>query len=188
MGTGEWLKTAHRNAGRLVALGVVEIVLGLVVLSAPLVVGLALSMVIGLGLMLGGVVRLVAAFAADSFGSGALAFLWGLLVAAAGFYVFAHPGLSLAALTLALAMMFFVSGLTECVVAFQAKPAEGWGWVLAGGIVSVVLALMVWRQFPVSGSWLVGTLVGINLLVGGVRTLMIGGAARRATAAAGGRA
>ena len=177
-----WLKKAHKNAGWLVALGILQIVLGFVVLAAPLAGGLAVTIVLGLSLVIGGVARLFAAFAADSFGSGALAFVWGLLVAASGFYIFTNPGLGLASLTLVLSMMFFVSGLTECVVAFHVKPQSGWGWMLAGGIVSVLLAVMVWRQFPLSGIWLVGTLVGVNLLMTGFSGLMLGGAARKATA------
>jgi uncharacterized membrane protein HdeD (DUF308 family) len=79
-------------------------------------------------------------------------------------------------------MMFFVIGLTACVVAFQVKPASGWGWMLAGGVLTVIFAILVWRQFPVSGMWLVGTLVAIHLLMSGVTTLTIGSAARKATA------
>ena len=98
--------------------------------------------------------------------------------------MFTNPGLGLAGLTLMLSMMFFVSGLTESVVAFQVKPDDGWGWMLTGGIVSVILAIMVWRQFPVSGVWLIGTVVAVHLLMSGFTTLMIGTGARKVTARA----
>lgn len=78
---GHWQQKAHRYAGWIVALGVAEIVLGVIVLSAPLAGGIAVTMVIGVTMIFGGIARLSAAFFADSFGSGALAFLWGLLVA-----------------------------------------------------------------------------------------------------------
>jgi len=78
-------------------------------------------------------------------------------------------------------MVFFVSGITECVAAFQVKPERGWGWMLTGGAVSVLLAFMIWRQFPFSGIWLVGTLLGINLLMSGMTTTMIGSVARKMT-------
>ena len=177
----DWLKKAHKNAGWLIVLGVLEIILGIVVLSAPLAGGLAVTTVIGFAMLVGGIARLFAAFFADSFGTGALAFLWGLLVAATGFYIFTNPGLGLATLTIVLSMMFFVSGLSECIVAFQVKPADGWGWTLTGGIISVLLAIMIWRQFPLSGLWLVGTLVGFHLIFAGMSTLTIGSAARKAT-------
>lgn len=182
----EWTKQAHKNAGWLVALGILQVFLGVVILGAPLAGGLTVALVIGVAMILGGIARLFTAFAADSFGGGALAFLWGLLTAAAGFYIFTNPGVGLVTLTLVLSMMFFVNGLAECVVAFKVKPASGWGWgwMLTGGIVSVVLAMMVWRQFPFSGFWLVGTLLGVNLLMNGFTSLMVGGGARKMTAAA----
>ena len=62
------------------------------------------------------------------------------------------------------------------------KPASGWGWMLTGGVVSIILAILVWQQFPFSGLWLVGTLVGINLLITGGTTLTVGSAARKITA------
>lgn len=181
MSTRAWMAQAHRNAGWLVALGIAQIVIGVIILSAPLAGGLAVTLVIGVAMIFGGVARLFAAFAADSFGSGALAFLWGLLVAATGFYIFTNPGVGLVTLTLVLSVLFFVNGLTECVVAFQVKPEGGWGWMLAGGLVSVLLAFMVWGQFPFSGIWLVGTLLGINLLMSGLTTTMLGSAARKVT-------
>ncbi len=176
-----WMKKAHKNAGWLVALGVLQIVIGVVVLAAPLAGGLTVTLVIGMAMIFGGIARLVAAFAADSFGIGALAFVWGLIVAATGFYIFTNPGVGLVTLTLVLSMMFFVSGITECVAAFQVKPERGWGWMLTGGLVSVLLAFMIWRQFPFSGIWLVGTLLGVNLLMSGMTTVMIGSAARELT-------
>lgn len=181
---GHWLQKAHHYAGWIVALGVVQIVLGVVALGAPLAGGVAVVVVIGVGMVFGGVARLAAAFFADSFGSGALAFLWGLLVASSGFFMLTNPGVGLATLTLVLSMLFFVSGLSECVVAFQLRPASGWGMTLVGGAVSVLLALMIWRQFPLSGIWLVGTMVGVNLLFNGMSTMAVGSAARRLTGAA----
>jgi len=182
MSISTWMKQAHKNAGWLVALGIAQIVLGVVILGAPLAGGLTVTLVIGVAMIVGGVARLFAAFAADSFGIGALAFVWGLIVAATGFYIFTNPGVGLVTLTLVLSMMFFVSGLTECVAAFHVRPEGGWGWMLTGGLVSVLLAFMIWRQFPFSGIWLVGTLLGVNLLMSGFTTVMVGSAARKLTA------
>ena len=171
----------HKNAGWLVVLGVIEIVIGILVVFSPLAGGLAATMVLGAGLMFGGIARLAAAFGAGSFGAGALAFLWGLMVAVSGFYIMMNPGLGLASLTLVLAIMFFASGLTQTLVGFKMRPASGWGWMLTGGIITVLLAFMVWREFPFSGVWLVGTLVGVHLLWAGMSTVTVASAARTAT-------
>lgn len=178
-----WSNKAHKNAGWIVVLGIAQIVLGFMVLAAPLSGGVAVTMIIGVGMIFGGIARLSAAFFADSFGSGALAFLWGLLVASTGFYMLTNPGAGLMTLTMVLSILFFVSGLSESVVAFHARPTKGWGIMLAGGMINVLLAFMIWRQFPLSGFWLVGTMVGINLLINGLSTLTVGTAAKRLTSA-----
>lgn len=173
-----WKQAIHKNAGWLMALGVIEIILGIVVIFSPLAGGLAVTIILGVAMILGGIVRLFTAFGSDSFGAGALAFLWGLLVAGSGFYFVTNPGLGLATLTLVLSMVFFINGLLQTIIAFQMKPEKGWGWMLTGGILGVLLAIMIWQQFPISGLWLVGTLVGIRLLFNGLTTLTLGGAAR----------
>jgi uncharacterized membrane protein HdeD (DUF308 family) len=181
--TASWLQKAHKNAGWIVALGVIKIVLGVLLLMSPLVAGLAATAVLGFALIAGGLMRLVAAFGADSFGAGVLGLLWGLVVAVSGAYVVMNPGIALLSLTLVLAVMFLVSGLSEISTSLKLKPVKGWGWALAGGIVTVIMAVMVWRQFPEPAVWLPGTLVGVQMFFSGMTTMSVGTAARQVTAA-----
>jgi len=180
--TATWMAEARKNAGWVMALGVIEIVAGFLVVFSPLAGGLTVTMLLGAGLMVGGVVRLFAAFGAGSFGAGALAFLSGLLAAVLGFYLLANPGFGLATLTLVVAMMFFAGGLTQVLVALKMRPASGWGWMMTGGILTLLFAFMVWLQFPISGIWLIGTLVGIHLIFAGMTTVTAASAARKLTA------
>jgi len=92
-----------------------------------------------------------------------------------------QPGVALGALTLLLAGFFFAQGVIEIFNAFGSRPQAGWGWLLASGVVSVLLAVMIWRQFPLSGAWAIGTLVGVRLLMSGISILAIGSAVKRAT-------
>jgi uncharacterized membrane protein HdeD (DUF308 family) len=115
---------------------------------------------------------------ADSFGAGALAFLWGLIVSATGFYFVIRPGIGLANLTLVVAMVFFMDGITRVTLSFKIKPVKGWGWMLAGGLFSILFAGMVGWEFPASSLWVVGTLVGFSLLFNGFTTITLAGAAR----------
>jgi uncharacterized membrane protein HdeD (DUF308 family) len=57
---------------------------------------------------------------------------------------------------------------------FGARPEQGWGWLVTSGVVSVLLAVMIWGQFPLSGAWAVGTLVGVRLLMSGIVLIGIG--------------
>ena len=181
-----WLLQAKKNAGWLVFLGAVEVVAGVLAILGPLVAGIAVALMVGVMLMVGGCVRLVEAFKADSFGGGALTFLWGLLLAVTGFHFVTRPGLGLESLTVLVAVVLFADGIFRVILSFHMKPVPGWGWMLSGGILSVVLAVMIWRQIPVSGLWVVGTLVGISLISNGLTTVFVGSAARKVAGAAAG--
>lgn len=181
-----WLQQAKKNAGWLVFLGIVEVVAGVLAIMGPLFAGLAVAMMVGFMFMVGGGARLVGAFKANSFGGGALTFLWGLLLLVTGFHFVTRPGLGLESLTLLVAVVLFADGILRVILAFHMKPVTGWGWMLAGGILSVLFAVMIWRQFPASGLWVVGTLVGISLISNGFTTVFVGRAARKAANVAAG--
>jgi uncharacterized membrane protein HdeD (DUF308 family) len=181
MTTRPWLERAQRNAGWLVAVGALEIALGILALLSPLASGLAATVALGAALLIGGFARLIASFGARSFGAGAAAFAWSFILALTGVHLLVSPASGLLALTLVLGLFLFASGLIESYIALRIRPAGGWAWLLAGGTLSIVLALMVWTDFPVSGSWLVGTAIGVHLLLNGISTVAIGTAARRVT-------
>ena len=62
---------------------------------------------------------------------------------------------------------------------FQIRPRHGAVWLLIDGIVTLILALMIWRSWPQSSIWVVGTLVGISMILSGVSRLMLSLAAKR---------
>jgi uncharacterized membrane protein HdeD (DUF308 family) len=178
-GVQTWLQQAKKNAGLLMLLGIVEIVAGVLAIVGPLAAGLAVALVVGIMFLVGGGARLVGAFKADSFGAGALTFLWGVLLIVTGYYFVMRPGLGLESLTLVVTMVLFADGVMRVILSFHMKPVKGWGWMLAGGILSVVCALMIGGMFPVSGLWVVGTLVGFSLITNGFTTVSVAGAARK---------
>jgi uncharacterized membrane protein HdeD (DUF308 family) len=61
---------------------------------------------------------------------------------------------------------------------FATRHVQGSGWLLVNAVVSFLLAVMIWRQWPSISVWAIGTLVGLNLLVDGFSRLMFGTAAR----------
>ena len=149
-------------------MGILLIILGVVSIAAPFVAGVSLTLMLGFVLLAAGICQLVWAFQSETFGRGLMVFLWGGLTILAGGYTISRPAAALAGLTVFLAMYFFISGLMDVFLAFRIKPVEGWGWTLFSGVVSVVLGVMIWRQFPTSAAWLIGTLVGIKLLFVGL--------------------
>jgi uncharacterized membrane protein HdeD (DUF308 family) len=93
-------------------------------------------------------------------------------------YLLINPLLGVAAFTFALAILFIAEGLVDLVAYFQNRSATGSGWILFDGIVTLILGLMVWRQWPSSSLWVIGTLVGISMILTGTTRLMLSVAAR----------
>ena len=154
------------------------IVVGFFALALPFEAGIAIAIVVAALVIVAGVAHLAAALAARSTG----AFFWRLLVGCAyliaGVYLLVNPKLSLVSLTLALAVLFFVEGVFHLVTYFQLRSAPGSGWLLFDGIVTLILAVMIWRSWPASAVWALGTIVGINLLMSGFTRLMYSRALR----------
>lgn len=174
----ELIERIKHNAGMVIAVGVVLLIAGILALAAPLAAGLSVAIIVGALLLVGGLAQLVFAFKAGSIGEGLLAFLLGALTVVAGAIVVAQPGVGLATLTLFLAAYFIIEGIFEIIWSFQIRPVNGWGWSLFSGIVSLLLGIMIWAQFPLSGAWAVGVLVGIKLIFSGWTLILLGGAAR----------
>ena len=84
----------------------------------------------------------------------------------------ANPGAALASFTFLLALYLIISGIFETLVSFQVRPVKGWGWALFSGIISVLLGFMIWSQFPLSGVWAIGILIGVRLFFRGWPLLM----------------
>ena len=164
-----------KNAGSTVWLGVIVLIVGLLAMGSPLVAGLSIAMLVGIMLILAGIGQFI--FSVQT-GKGVFAILVSVLAILAGIYMVANPAVALATLTIFLAVYMVASGIFEILMAFQIKTIKGWGWVLISGMVSLVLGGMIWSQFPVSGAWAIGLLVGINLFFSGWSLIMIGMAAR----------
>jgi uncharacterized membrane protein HdeD (DUF308 family) len=109
--------------------------------------------------------------------------LWKLLVAIlyliVGIYFLLNPLLGVATFTLALAIFFVVEGVFDLVAYFQGRHIPGSGWILFDGIVTLILGVLVWRQWPSSSLWVIGTLVGISMIMTGTTRLMLGLTARK---------
>ena len=161
-------------------LGIAVVILGILAIAMPFLTGVAITVSIGIILIATGIAQVVFAFQSDSFGSGALRFGFGLLATLAGISLVTQPGAGLATITLFLAVWFFVDGIFAIFTGFSWRPQQGWGWMIFNGVVGIILGVMIYRQFPVSATWLVGVLVGVRLLLAGWTMIALGSVGRAA--------
>jgi uncharacterized membrane protein HdeD (DUF308 family) len=174
----------RQNAGWAVAIGILLLILGLLSVASPFTSGLAVTLSVGVLLIVGGIAKCLFAFRAGAFGRGLLVFLFGLLTLIVGGYMVSQPVAGLASIALILAAYFVATGILAIFASFQLKPASGWGWMLANGVVTLLLGAIIWRQWPVSGAWAVGILFGVQLAMTGLALLMAGSAVRQVSAGA----
>lgn len=155
-------------------LGIATIIFGILAMMMPMLSGLTVAAIVGLLLIAGGIARTIFAFKAGSFGKGLLMFLFGGFSVLCGVIMLARPLLGLASLTMVLVAYFLVDGISEIVAAFKVHGERGWVWLVIGGIVSIVLAYLIWKQWPYSGQWAVGILVGVRLIFAGWSMIALG--------------
>jgi uncharacterized membrane protein HdeD (DUF308 family) len=164
--------------------GVLLIVFGMVAIGSPLLAAVAVNAVIGWLIILAGVVHVMLAFRAH----GAGGMIWKLLVGLAyvffGAYLIFHPLLGAASLTLVLASLFLIEGVLNIILFFKMRATGGASWVLVDGIVTLLLGLMIYMQWPSSSAWAIGVLVGVSMIISGVTRVMLSLAVRKVTAAA----
>jgi uncharacterized membrane protein HdeD (DUF308 family) len=159
------------GTGWITILGIVTIILGIIAIGSPLMTGSVVSAVIGIALVIVGILELVIAFVADSFKAGAVAFIGGAITIVAGGLLIARPVVGSAVLTVILGIYFLIDGIYRISLSFKVRPISGWGWMLFVGVISILLAILIWSHWPLSGLWAVGVLVGIRILFAGLGML-----------------
>src|SRR5258708_38004894 len=149
--------------------GIVLVVLGLLAIIIPPIATIAVTIFLGWLFLISGVVGLVTTFWARH----APGFWWSLLSAvlaiAAGIVLLGWPVRGAVSLTLLLIVFFIIEGVLSIMYAFEHKKelSGRWGWMLASGIIDLILAAIIWGGLPETATWALGLLVGINMLFGG---------------------
>lgn len=164
---------ALRRSGALFALlGGILCVLGVMAVGAAFITTLTTVIVFGALVLVGGVVELINSLWARAWRGFFLHLMAGVLYAVVGLFMMAHPGPTAAGITLMVAASLVVGGLIRMLVSAVDR-FDGWIWSLASGIVAALLGIMIWRQWPASGLWVMGLFIGIDLIVNGWTWIML---------------
>jgi uncharacterized membrane protein HdeD (DUF308 family) len=169
-----------RNWGWLLAFGILSIILGTV--GMGMTFGLTLVSVVFFGalLIVGGTFQLVDAFKCQGWKGALWHILIALLYIAGGLLIVVDPGLASETLTLALAGVLIAVGVSRAIMALQHRGQSGWGWLVLSGLISIALGAMIIAKWPMSGMWVIGLFVAIELIFNGWAYLFVALAARRA--------
>jgi uncharacterized membrane protein HdeD (DUF308 family) len=156
-----------------IVLSILMIVAGVLAIASPFMAGVVVTALVGWLLIFSAGLHLVYAFR----GGRAGAVMWEILLAIVyglvGFYILANPSVSLATLTFVIAFFLFVEGVLELVLSYQLRNESGGGWILVDGIVTLILAILIWSRWPSSSVWAIGTLVGVSMFFSGITRLAL---------------
>ena len=167
----------QKNWGWLLALGIISIVLGILALGSSVFFTIASMIFFGWILLIMGILELVYSFWQRHWGGFFLHLLNGILASVVGVIMIGNPAASALFLTLMLAMFFMVAGLFRIITSLAMR-FPSWGWRLFNGIISLLLGILLWAQWPWSGLWAIGMFIGVDLIFSGWGSVMLALAAR----------
>lgn len=134
---------------------------------------------IGALLLVAGVFQIIHAFMDREWRGFLFHLLAGALYVIGGFLIMDEPIQGALVITILVSASLIVGGIFRIVIAVRHRPMPGWGLLVAGGLISVVLGVMLYATLPWSGLWVVGTLIAVELIVQGACWLQFGLALRR---------
>ncbi|MCB1804230.1 MAG: HdeD family acid-resistance protein [Candidatus Competibacteraceae bacterium] len=179
--TNPLLGGLQRNWGWLLTLGIAFIVLGLIGLGMLFALTVVSVLFFGFLLLIGGGLQLLQAFHRKGWKDLLLHVLIAILYLLAGILAITDPIAASTAFTLLLAGILIAIGITRIIMAVRMRTQGNWLWPLLGGVVSLILGSLIFVQWPVSGLWVIGLFVAIELIVNGWSYIFIALAAKKAT-------
>jgi len=160
--------------------GILLLVFGFAAILLPLLASLAITILLGWMFLVSGIAGLAFSFWARQ----APGFWWSLasaiLAIIAGIILIAMPVQGTLTLTFVIGVYFLAEGVATIMYALQhrGRLSERWGWMLAAGVLDILVAFIIISGWPTTATWAIGLLVGINLVFGGTSLIAMALAAR----------
>jgi len=160
------IENINKNWKWFLALGILLLLLGFAVMSASFYATLFSVIIFGVFLISGGIIQLVQAFLARKWSGLFLSLMLGILYIITGLICIRNPASAAITITLWVAMFCFVVGIFRMLVSLIMQFDE-WGWVFFNGLVTFLLGAMIYADWPLSGLWVIGLFVGIDMILSG---------------------
>jgi uncharacterized membrane protein HdeD (DUF308 family) len=161
---------AHRTW--FLILGVVLIVIGTIAIGSAELMTMVSVLLFGWLLILAGLFEVIHGFARRAWGGFFINLMGGLLYGVTGLLMVSHPGIAAITLTLMIALLFIVAGTFRIFVAFS-TPIHHRGWLILNGAISLILGFCIMDSWPVSGLWVIGLFLGIDMIFDGWTEVML---------------
>lgn len=157
--------------------GIALVLIGALAMSAAVFTTLLTIVLIGSLLLVAGIVQSISSIWAHKWSGGFQSLLAGILYSVLGIVILLHPSVTALTITLLLIILYIIGGLVKIAAALT-TPFQQRGLILFSGIISVVLGGLIWAQWPVSGLWVIGLFIGIDLVIVGLTWISLALTAR----------
>src|SRR6476661_334541 len=159
--------------------GMLMVVTGVLALIYPWIASVAMVRLLGWFLIISGVLQGIGVIGARQ-----VPYFWLELISAGlaiviGLLLLRHTDAGLLFFSVLLIVYFMIEGIVKVIFALTIRPFPNWGWVLASGLVGILLAFYLWASIPVSAVWLLGVLLGIELICEGTALFHLAWQARQ---------
>jgi uncharacterized membrane protein HdeD (DUF308 family) len=162
------------------AMGIALVILGVICITTPWLATIGSVVFFGFLMIAAGLTQIVSSFWAGKWSGMLLHLLIGILYTVVGFMISDAPVENAILLTKMIAIFLMVAGLFNIVAALLHR-FHRWGWVLLNGCVTLLMGLLINRQWPGSGLWVIGLFVGIEMIFNGWTWIMLAIGLRRST-------
>ena len=152
---------------RLLASGIITILIGIAAVLLPFLATIAIEFIAAVILLIAGAVNIIHALHSARLKGMAIRLLSGILYGALGVILLLFPLTGALTLTIILAILFILSGIFKIIHSLSIKPLASWVWLMFSGILSLILGIIIWFALPQAATWVIGLLLGIELLITG---------------------
>jgi uncharacterized membrane protein HdeD (DUF308 family) len=167
-----------------IALGVIVLIAGGIAAFNLLAATVVSVLFVGAMMLAGGLIEIVHSFGVKTWGGFFLWFLTGLLYAIAGILTFYNPLLASVVLTLLIAASLIAAGLVRIWVGISQRHSSGWGWMVAAGIVTLIVGVLILLRWPINSLWVLGIFLAVDLMFQGWSYIVYGSGLRGGAARA----
>lgn len=162
--------------------GVLLVVAGILAVIYPVLSSVAVVVLLGWLLIVSGILQGISLIGARHVPHFWLQLISVILAVLVGFLFLRDPEQGLLTITLLLIIFFMIEGISKVVFSLTIRPFPNWAWVLASGLVGMLLSAILWASLPVTALWLIGLLLGIELISVGAAMAYLAWRVRRADA------
>lgn len=153
--------------------GILFLILGLLAIATPIIFTFSVELLFGGVLIAGGVLQAYRAYTLWNKPGFYISILTAILSLVLGFIFIANPLKGVLTLTAILMLYFFISGLFKIILAFELRPLHSWGWLFLSGIIAIIMGGIIYSGWPGTALWVIGLLLGIDMLFFGVSLLSL---------------